>query len=179
MSTSQIAENVETLALIGGIVTWWGRIENMLFSDLIALQHHPDVKASGLCDSLQIATKRLINQWTQAAIKAGLVNEGDIRAIAEQLRDTAEDRHVVVHSFRDYPSPENPDPAKVSVIKPQKGGGLIFAQYDLNPEKLNEIYTTCYSLYHRLLPFSLNHGIAASRWRDAPQFSQSQQEIVG
>jgi hypothetical protein len=169
MDNSKISEDIETLTLIGGIVTWWGRIENMLFSDLLTLQHHPAVKESGLCDTLQIATKRLITQWSQASVKATTSSEAvrEISALVEQLRDTAADRHIVVHSFRDYPDTDDPTPTKVSVIKPQKGGGLVFAQYDLNPDKLHEIYSMCFSLYHRLLPVTLNHTFASSRWADS------------
>jgi len=150
------------LTLTGAIVTWWGRIEGMMFHDLLTLRHDDAVKASGACDPLPMGTKPLINAWVKATriIETEDKWHEELKSVATELRECADDRHVIVHGFWDYPDPAKSDQSQITVLKPSKGdrSKLLFAQYKINTDKLNEIETRFRHLYHRILPFSLNHG---------------------
>lgn len=151
------------LTLTGAIVTWWGRIEALMFHDLLTLQHDDAVKASGVCNPLPMGTRPLVKAW----IKATAIFETEekwqreLEHVASELRECSEDRHVLVHGFWDYPDPAKSDRTQITVLKPGKKGSsgkLLFAQYKIDVAKLHEVEARFRRLYHRLLPFSLNHG---------------------
>ena len=145
-----------------------------MFTDLLALQHHPAVRATGLCDTLQIATKRLIKQWTAATLlaetDASLLAE--VPKLAKEARELADERHILVHGFWDYPSPDQSIASKITVIKPSKGGGISFQQYSTDLDDLIATYNRCISLYHRVMAIGMNHGIQSAKWRDLPKIEQ-------
>ena len=153
------------LTLTGSIVTWWGRIEGMLFHDLLSLQHDPAVKASGACDPLPIATKRLIKAWTKATqiFETEEKWQHELAAVKLELEECSQDRHVIVHGFWDYPDPVKCDRTQITVMKPGTEDKLLFAQYNIDIDKLSEMERRFIHLYHRILPFTLNHGFRMAR----------------
>jgi hypothetical protein len=159
------------LALTGAVVTWWGRIEGSLFQDLLIAQRHSSVKAE-ICAPLPVGTKNLITTWIKTM---GLVeNEqawfDEIKRIAAGLRDCAEDRHVIVHAFWDYPDPAQADRSKLTIIKPAKGspGQIRFAQYHMDIPKLAEMEQRFRTLYHRVMASSLNLSVRVNRAEAQP-----------
>lgn len=162
MASREEAYDPILLTLTGAIVTWWGRIEGMMFHDLLALQHDDGVKLSGACDPLPTGTKALIGAWVKATriIETEEKWHRELEQVAVELRELAEERHVLVHGFWDYPDPAHSNRSKITVIKPAKGNRsqLQFSQYRTDTAELHELETRFRRLYHRILPFSLNHG---------------------
>jgi hypothetical protein len=155
--------------LTGSIVIWWGRIEHLIFAELTQLRQHPAVEAAGVCDHVQIATKRMLAQWRKAAIiAAGADDElvSEIETLTADLRDLAEDRHLLVHSFWPYPTETAAEEVTLTILKPQ-GDGYLFLQTPVNLAKLTEAHQHAVALYHRVLQITLDRRFRMRRPKGA------------
>lgn len=154
------------IQLKGAIVTWWGRVEGLVVSDLLAMRHHP--KAAKVAkEPIQVATNRLIGQWrrTRCAIFADQpAHLSKVEELATELRETADGRHVLVHSFWPYGTSSPDEPVKLRSIKPQRADPSILEikSYPIDPEKLDALNERLIRLYHRLLPMTVNYVIQHS-----------------
>jgi hypothetical protein len=155
--------NTPLLLAAGAVVIWWGRIEGLIFQETMAMSHHPDVAVAKVCEPLQIATERLISQWAKASriVMADAPDtQAEISRIKGELSDCAETRHVLVHGFWDYPD-DRSDPLRsnVTVIKPERAGGVQYRKYEVDYPTLAEFHNRLSRLYHEVLSLTLHVGL--------------------
>ena len=155
--------NVGLVSLTGGIVVWWGMIEGVVAHDIIAMNALQAVHADKECWPIQIATRRLINQWARARriIHAMWPDaKFDLPATIDDLRDCAMVRHRLVHSVWGYGTPNHiRDDFIISTMKPTKDGSTLeFERYQIDLDMLDSFYTRLANLYTRLMAASMDLG---------------------
>lgn len=147
--------------LTGSVVTWWGRIEWLLTSDLQNLiSKHEELRALKEFDLIQIASKRRIKQWVRAHRR---VYDGrstvleEVEAIAGEARDILEDRNVLIHGMWHVFGQNDPRSVTVSHMShPKEGADTIISKYVITEAQIDEINKRAYDLYHRLVQLSMN-----------------------
>jgi hypothetical protein len=154
--------DAEIAALLGSIVIWWGRVENLMFRDMLDMRRHPDISSQERFKKTVIATKKLISQWCAAALilETEKQAKAQLKTIRQDLYDCAEDRNALVHGLWDYPEFEQRTEIDVSVIKPVEGGQLLLSRYRVDAGRLAEVQRQAVSLYHRMSPFAINRAFA-------------------
>ena len=155
--------NHPLLLATGAIVIWWGRIEGLLFQEAMEMSHHPVVAAAKACEPPKIRTKDLIAQWAKASrivMADSPDTQAEISRIKGELTECAETRHILVHGFWDYPDERN-DPLKsnVTVIKPERSGGISLKKYEVDYPTLAEFHNRVSRLYHEVLGLTLHVGL--------------------
>lgn len=160
--------DAEVIALVGGVVIWWGRTEHLMFTDLLELRQEPAIQGKAKFAQVPISTNPLIRQWSAAALlmETETAAQREVELVRDELYRCAEDRNIIVHGFWDYPEPEPKSEHKITVMKPTRDNASIeFRQYQIDRETLQRTHNSAVSLYHRILPFTLNRRL---RRRDTP-----------
>lgn len=158
MPEDLLSHDQSVISLTGSIIMWWGRIEFLLFNDLLALQHHPNVAKSQICERIQSRTKDLVAQWRKASV---LATEDDreltesVELIAERLQRISGLRHVLVHWFWPYPDPNQNKKFRLTFFRRDSRGQFYFRQHDVDGQMLGDAEHECIDLYHRLLWISI------------------------
>ncbi|MEO3432097.1 hypothetical protein [Inquilinus sp. CAU 1745] len=161
----RIPENIDPLlvSLTGAIVTWWGRIEGILFRDLMFTRRHPATRHIIEKDPFPVSAKPLIRQWAKCrrAIFADnpvkLQRTEDIR---QRLSDASEERNMIVHGFWPY-GDDDPESITIQRVKPKKKTDILaFDSYIATVEKLNNLNERLIFLYHETLPEMVNYAFS-------------------
>lgn len=134
----------------------------MLFHEVLASRSHPALQGTGICEPLQIATERLIDQWAKASRRVAQESpemQAEVSALKIELKYYASTRNILVHGFWDYPSPEqNPNKLNVQIVKPTRSGETEFTRYEIDYQTLAEFHDSLARLYHRIVSLTL-HGV--------------------
>lgn len=159
--------------LTGTIVTWWARIEGLLVFDLLSLRKLPDNAAYVAKERFPLSSGNLIRQWSRLQRRfsdADPARLEKLRKLADELREVAEDRNVLVHYFWPYGS-SDPTTLQLQTIKPQKGNEevLEIRSAEITIQKLDSVNERMVRLYHALMVESLNLVLSINRILGPPQ----------
>lgn len=129
--------------------------------DLIALRNHPASAAITAKDPLPISTSKLIDQWGRLRRLVYADNPEQLSTIAAlliELREVADDRHAIVHSFWPYGAFKGDKTIELRTVKPQRGNPdiLEFRTYTVSVEMLDGVNKRMIKIYHRLLVGHIN-----------------------
>lgn len=149
--------DIALIHLTGTIVTWWARIEGLLVQDLITLRQLPMNAELAAKEPFPSSTNATIKQWhrLQNATWPEEKTLREVTSMVPELRDLAEERHIIVHSFWPWGS-DDPETVRIQRVRPAKGGNIAITQYELNVETMDAVNERLCSMYHRNLALSMN-----------------------
>ncbi|WP_375178186.1 hypothetical protein [Sphingobium yanoikuyae] len=144
-----------------------------MVNDLITLRQMPENAELAAKEPFPSATKQTIKQWEAMhglAWQAHPDRLSQIAAMAPEMRELSESRHVLVHSFWPY---GNSDNSKITVqrVRPKKNG-FEFATFDLTISEMDALNERLVRLYHRAMALSMNLLIHRSRLTKANTASE-------
>lgn len=145
--------------LTGCVVTWWGRVEWLLTSDIQTLLGKAQLKGKKEFEVVQISSKRRITQWVRAhkfvySGRPEIIEEAS--KIATEAREILEDRNVLIHGMWHVFGHASPDKIKVTHMEPPKGDKTMVKTYEITEAMVDEISGRAYDLYHRLIQLRMN-----------------------
>lgn len=155
--------NPNLVFLTGAIVTWWGRCESMLISELTSLRQHPlcaDLKRK---EPFPVSTSRLIDHWARARSLAYVSNSLRLKGTAQlkpELIACSALRNKLCHGAWPYETAAPDAPLRLWLLKPKKGthDDVWLDIYETDQAGLEALNSRLIRLYHRLLAETLWMG---------------------
>lgn len=153
------------ICVTGAIVTWWGRIENDLYLDLLTTRNHPSANKIAAKDQIPLSSNKRIKQWAKVR-KAIFANMPDrlnqINELRDQLLSASEERNDIVHAHWPYGNKQNPKKLRLQSMKPKFDGSHVFKNIDITPENLEELSERLNSLFHKIMPLTVSFAFENS-----------------
>jgi hypothetical protein len=145
--------DAEALALLGSIITWWSRVEQLMFQDMAEQRKRPEIASQKKFQRIEMKARDLIRQWTAVTLLDCDPSERRaLEGIRQRLFDCAERRNELIHSFWDYPMPEPPTEFRLLLVKPTTDNlSYQVLSGTTTVARLREINREAAALYHIVL----------------------------